>query len=62
MGFKSGFNTYTEIDVRGNNLVIEGQEIIGGIYSKNEQVFVKDELTKEYDAFRNKKSCGISSS
>ena len=38
MGFKSGFNTYTQIKVKGNNLEVEGIEVIGGVIGSGSKV------------------------
>jgi hypothetical protein len=38
MGFKSGFNTYTEFEVKGRNLLINGKEIKDLIYEKPQYV------------------------
>jgi hypothetical protein len=38
MGFKSGFNTYTEFQVKGSSVIIQGKEIKGAIVQKPQYV------------------------
>lgn len=38
MGFKSGFNTYTEFEVRGSDVKIKGKEIKNVIFKGNKHV------------------------
>jgi hypothetical protein len=38
MGFKSGFNTYVEFEVKGSSILVEGEEMKDVIYRKNNLV------------------------